>query len=126
LTTYGDRIYFDDTFLAPSYNTMNSASYVQPDGTIQPAASLWDMRALIRRGATSKANRHMVHMTNAAVAPVIGFAASQLDWETGSENAVNDLERDFQDRCQRWRTPTTGSRTTRGAASPGSFASSWM
>ncbi|MBC8134033.1 MAG: hypothetical protein H7X95_13700 [Deltaproteobacteria bacterium] len=103
LTTYADVIYFDDTYLAPTYNTVNSAAYELANKEIQPAASLWDMRALIRRTAIlvkglarPRPNHNMVHMTNAAIAPVIGFAATQLDWEDGSLDAL-----DFQDRYSR-------------------------
>ncbi|HEY1791844.1 MAG TPA: hypothetical protein VGG34_02930 [Opitutaceae bacterium] len=100
LTTFADSIYWDDTFLQSVYRPIDTDAYRRPDGRIQPAAGLWDMRALIRRTAVlgaelGKPPTNMVHMTNAAIAPILSFAQSMYTWE----DMKSDL--DFQDRHTR-------------------------
>jgi hypothetical protein len=99
LTTFDDGIYWDNVFLQSNFNPIASDAYVRSDGQVQPSAGLWNMRALVRRGAVlddelGKPDRNMVHMTNTAIAPVLSFAATQLSWE-------NPSDKDFQDRYSR-------------------------
>ena len=82
-----DHIYWDDVFLSDSFNLVQSDAYRRPDGTIQPASGVFNMRALIRRAAVLQAEMgrdttgNWVHMTNTALAPVLSFAGVNYDWE---------------------------------------------
>jgi hypothetical protein len=100
LSTFDDGIYWDNVFLQSNFNPISSDAYFRPDGQLQPSAGLWNMRALVRRGAVlaaelGKPDRDMVHMSNTAIAPILSFATSQLSWE----NHAGDS--DFQDRFSR-------------------------
>ena len=98
--TFGDAIYWDDVFLQSNFNTISSDAYVLPSGDIQPASGVWNMRALIRRAMIfgqeeNKINGNMVHMTNTAIAPILGFSRTQASWEDHAGDT------DFQDRFAR-------------------------
>lgn len=100
LTTFVDSLYWDNTFLSSSFNPITTAAYVRADGQVQPSSGLWNMRDVVHRGAVlaqelGKPNHNMVHMTNAAIAPIIGRARTQLSWEY----SYGDI--DFQDRFKR-------------------------
>jgi hypothetical protein len=98
--TFADAIYWDDVFLQANFDTISSAAYELPNGDIQPAAGVWNMRELIRRTMIlgqeqGLSNRNMVHMTNTAIAPILAFARTQASWEDRAGEA------DFQDRFSR-------------------------
>ena len=98
--TFDDAIYWDDIFLQSNFDTIGTDAYLTPSGDIQPAVGLWNMRELIRRAMIlgqeeGKINGNMVHMTNTAIAPILGFARTQADWEDRSGDT------DFQDRFSR-------------------------
>ena len=101
LETFVDHIYWDDIFLQSCFDVIGSEAYELPDGTMQPAAGLLDMRELIRRtavldhelGRIGRANQP--HITNTAIAPILSFAGSHLTWEDRSGEA------DYQDRFSR-------------------------
>ena len=46
LATFADHIYWDDIFLQSCFDVIGSEAYELPDGNIQPAAGLFDMREL--------------------------------------------------------------------------------
>jgi hypothetical protein len=86
LGTFDDCIYWDNMFLKSDFNTVLTNAYRLPDGYVQPATSLWDERALVRRTAVLDTELHkpdlnMIHMTNTAIAPVLAFARIDLDLE---------------------------------------------
>ncbi len=101
LETFVNHIYWDDIFLQSCFDVIGSEAYELPDGTIQPAAGLFDMRELIRRtavldhelGRNGRANQP--HITNTAIAPILSFAGSHLTWEDRTGEA------DYQDRFSR-------------------------
>jgi hypothetical protein len=101
LTTFADHIYWDDIFLQSDFDLVGTEAYELPDGTVQPAAGLFDMRELIRRTAVMqhelgrKGRANQPHITNTAIAPILSFAGSHLTWE----DRVGDT--DFQDRYSR-------------------------
>lgn len=100
LTTFADGIYWDNGFLASAVNPITSQAYFRPDGSVQPAMGLWNLRATVRRGAVlqqelGRTNRNMVHMTNTALAPILSFTPTILSWEFSH----GDI--DFQDRYKR-------------------------
>jgi hypothetical protein len=106
LTSFSDGIYWDNGFLQSSFNPISSAAYVRADGQVQPASGIWNIRALVRRGAIlsselKRPNRNMVHMTNTAITPILSFAGSILSWEDGAGDS------DFQDRFSRELIQTT-------------------
>lgn len=100
LSTFSDGIYWDNGFLQSNFNPISSPAYFRQDGQVQPSSGVWNIRYLVRRGATlsselKKPNRNMVHMTNTAIAPILSFAGSQLTWEDHAGDG------DFQDRFSR-------------------------
>lgn len=97
---FTDGIYWDDIFLQSCFHTVDTDAYEMPDGNIQPAGGLWDMRELIRRTAVLAHERgkklcNMVHMTNTGLVPIIAFSQTIYTWE----DKAGDL--DFQDRFTR-------------------------
>ena len=82
-----DHLYWDDMFLAANVDrTGRDGAYKMEDGRFQPSVGLWNMRELVRRAAAlqlemGKTPNNMVHMTNAAIAPILSYAQQDLDWE---------------------------------------------
>lgn len=100
LSMFADAIYWDCVFLYPNYNPIASDAYERADGKVQPSAGLWNLRALVRRGAVlveelGKTNRNMVHMSGTEIVPINDFAATQADWELKYGGG------DFQDKFPR-------------------------
>jgi len=101
LETFVDHVYWDDIFMQSCFDLVGTEAYELPDGTVQPAAGLLDMRELVRRtavmqhemGRTAQANQP--HITNTAIAPILSFAGSHLTWE----DRVGEM--DYQDRFSR-------------------------
>ncbi|NLF68218.1 MAG: hypothetical protein GX575_04095 [Candidatus Anammoximicrobium sp.] len=101
LATFADHIYWDDIFLQSCFDVIGSEAYELPDGRLQPASGLFDMRELIRRTAVMMHEQgrrgcaNQVHITNTAIAPILAFAGTHLTWEDRSG------DQDFQDRFSR-------------------------
>jgi len=99
--TFVDHIYWDNIFLQSCFDVVGTEAYELPDGSIQPAAGLFDMRELVRRaailyheqGRTDRAAQE--HMTNTAIVPILAFAGTHLTWEDRAGDT------DFQDRFSR-------------------------
>jgi hypothetical protein len=101
LETFVDHIYWDDIFMQSCFDVVGSEAYELPDGTIQPASGLFDMRELVRRTAVLQHEMgrgfqaNQVHLTNTAITPILSFAGSHLTWE----DRVGEM--DYQDRYSR-------------------------
>ncbi len=100
LETFADAIYWDNIFMQSSFSPANPAAYRLEDGRVQPASGIWNMREIVRRGMVlshemGRPNRNMVHITNTAIAPIVGFAGSLLTWEDRGGDS------DFQERFPR-------------------------
>lgn len=86
---HGVGIYFDNTFMEPSYNLINTSAYVRPDGSIQPSAQIWARRDYLRRIWNLHRQRFdpetaqimMLHMTNTHVLPYMVWNEANLDLE---------------------------------------------
>ena len=89
-TGAADALYWDDVFCSSSFNLVQTDAYRLPSGQIQPSSGIFNMRALVRRGAILQAelgkpaDGNWVHMTNTALAPVLAFAGVNYDWEDSS------------------------------------------
>lgn len=87
-----DYLYWDDVYLTPVENLVETDAYRLPDGSIQPATGIFNMRALIRRAAVLQTelgkdpSGNWVHMTNTAIAPICSFAGVNYDMEDTSGN----------------------------------------
>ena len=81
-----DRLYWDDTFLTPNFSPVGTDAYAKSDG-IQPSCGIFRMREQIRRAAVMQkelgydARHNWVHMTDAAMSPIIAFAGISYDLE---------------------------------------------
>ncbi len=79
-------VYWDNWFLAPSFNTEMTEAYAKADGTVVPAAGIWGQRELIKRTFVMLNERGMLpitfpHMTSFNPLPMMSFATVQYDWE---------------------------------------------
>ncbi len=79
-------VYWDNWFIAPSFNTEMTDAYRRADGTIMPAAGIWAMRELAKRTFVMMNERGMTpivfpHMTSFSPLPMLSFATVQYDWE---------------------------------------------
>ena len=89
-------VYWDNFFIAPTYNTRMSDAYAEPDGRIIPAAGIWALRDLAKRTFVMMNERGMPpiifpHMTSFNPLPMMSFATVQYDWEWKySEGDVQD------------------------------------
>ncbi|MBE3131894.1 MAG: hypothetical protein IMZ55_00330, partial [Acidobacteria bacterium] len=89
-------VYWDNFFIAPTFNTEMSDAYRDPDGTIVPAAGIWALRDLAKRTFVMMNERGMLpitfpHMTSFNPLPMMSFATVQYDWEWKySEGDVQD------------------------------------
>ncbi len=95
-----DTVYWDDFFFASNYNTTLTGAYYLPDGNIQPSMGLYNMREYVRRTGVMYLEMkrpvfNMVHMTNAAINPILSMAQMNYTWEDKNGDA------DFQDRFSR-------------------------
>jgi len=83
----GNRgVYWDNFFIAPSYNTAMTDAWRRPDGAIAPAAGIWALRELARRTFVMMNERGMLpitfpHMTSFNPLPMMSFCTVQYDWE---------------------------------------------
>jgi len=89
-------VYWDNFFIAPSFNTTMTDAYAAKDGTIVPAAGMWALRDLCKRTFVMMNERGMPpitfpHMTSFNPLPMMSFATVQYDWEWKySEGDVQD------------------------------------
>jgi len=89
-------VYWDNFFIAPTYNTQVSDAYAEPDGRTIPAAGIWALRDLAKRTFIMMNERGMrpitfPHMTSFNPLPMMAFATVQYDWEWKySEGDVQD------------------------------------
>jgi hypothetical protein len=89
-------VYWDNFFVAPSFNTTMTDAYRRDDGSIVPAAGIWGQRELCRRTFVMMNERGMLpitfpHMTSFNPLPMMTFATVQYDWEWKySEGDVQD------------------------------------
>ncbi len=95
-----DSVYWDDFFFIANFDTTVTDAYYLPDGNIQPSMGLYNMREYARRTAImylemKRPVANIVHMTNAAITPVLSMAQMNYTWEDKSGDA------DFQDRFSR-------------------------
>ena len=98
-----DYLYWDDVFLSGNFNLVQSDAYRLPDGAIQPATGVFDLRAMIRRASVLQtelgrdATGNWVHMTNTAIAPICSFAGVNYDWEdmTGDRPHQEKYPKDY-------------------------------
>jgi len=79
-------VYWDNFFIAPSYNTQMTDAYRRADGAVVPAAGIWDLRELARRTFVMMNERRMPpitfpHMTSFNPLPMMAFCTVQYDWE---------------------------------------------
>mgnify|MGYP006284224619 CR=1 FL=1 len=79
-------VYWDNFFIASSYNTEMTDAYRLPDGSIRPAAGIWQLRELAKRTFIMMNERDMLpvtfaHMTSFAPLPILSFCTLQYDWE---------------------------------------------
>jgi len=90
----GVSLYWDNTYLYPTYNTRTTAAYLAEDGKIQPALTIWNVRAyhqrvwhLLQQWRRQRPEplAWTLHMTNTQVLPVHTWGTVQLDHELGSK-----------------------------------------
>ena len=79
-------VYWDNFFIAPSYNTEMTDAYRRADGSIAPASGIWALRELARRTFVIMNERGMPpitfpHMTSFNPLPMMSFCTVQYDWE---------------------------------------------
>jgi len=79
-------VYWDNWFIAPTFNTEMTDAYVRDDGTIVPAAGIWGLRELCKRtfvmlNELGKPPITFPHMTSFNPLPMMAFATVQYDWE---------------------------------------------
>ncbi|HEY3321619.1 MAG TPA: glycoside hydrolase domain-containing protein [Planctomycetota bacterium] len=79
-------VYWDNWFIAPSFNTAMTDAFSGPDGSIVPAAGIWQHRELCKRTFVMMNERGMLpitfpHMTSFASLPMLSFATVQYEWE---------------------------------------------
>jgi len=93
-------VYWDNWYLAPSYNVEMTDAYRDENGIIVPSTGIWGLRELCKRtfilmNEEGMEPRVFPHMTSTSVLPMLSFATMQLDWEWQSGNG------DTQDRFSR-------------------------
>jgi hypothetical protein len=95
-------VYWDNWFIAPSFNTGMTDAYRRVDGSIMPAAGIWGHRELAKRTFVMMNERGMLpivfpHMTSFSPLPMLSFGTVQYDWEWKySEGDVQDrFSREF-------------------------------
>jgi hypothetical protein len=90
----GVSLYWDNTYLYPSYNTRTTAAYMTEDDHIQPALIIWNVRQYHQRvwhllqhwrRQRSEPLEWTLHMTNTEPLPVQTWGTVQLDHELGSK-----------------------------------------
>ena len=93
-------VYWDNWFIAPSFNTEMTDAYRAPDGRIVPAAGIWAMREQAKRTFQMMNEKGVLpvifpHITSFSCLPMLSFATVQYEWEWKYS------EHDVQDRFRR-------------------------
>jgi hypothetical protein len=89
-------VYWDNFFIAPSFNTEMTDAYKRADGAVIPASGIWGLRDLAKRTFIMMNERNILpivfpHMTSFSPLPMMSFATVQYDWEWKySEGDVHD------------------------------------
>jgi hypothetical protein len=89
-------VYWDNWFIAPSFNTEMTDAYKTPDGKIVPSAGIWAMREQAKRTFQMMNEKKVLpvifpHVTSFSCLPMLSFATAQYDWEWKySEGDVQD------------------------------------
>ena len=89
-----DSLYWDDIYLKANWDLVGTDSYRLPDGRIQPATGVCNMRGLVKRCATvqaelgKNATNNWIHMTDTAIAPISAFAGVHFDMEDSPRNGA--------------------------------------
>ena len=92
-------VYWDNWFVAPSFNTGGTDAYRRADGNVVPTAGIWGLRELSKRTFVMMNELGMrpitfPHMTSFSPLPLLSFATVQYDWEWKySEGDVQDRYR---------------------------------
>ncbi len=87
-----DSYYWDDIYLQSNFDLVGTEAYRLPDGRIQPATGVNNMRGLVKRCATVQAEcggnptNNWIHMTDTAIAPISAFAGVHFDMEDSPTN----------------------------------------
>jgi len=79
-------VYWDNFFIAPSFNTQMTEAYRDSNGGVTPAAGIWALRDLCKRTFVMMNEQDMLpitfpHMTSFNPLPMMAFATVQYDWE---------------------------------------------
>ncbi len=79
-------VYWDNWFVASTFNTQMTAAYQRDDGLIVPSTGILGLRQLCKRTFQFMNERGMrpitmPHMTSTNILPMHGFATVQYDWE---------------------------------------------
>jgi hypothetical protein len=86
----GVSLYWDNTYLYPSYNTRTTAAYLTEDGYVQPAMLIWEVRKYHQRVWNLLQQRRRerpeplewtLHMTNTQVLPLHTWGTVQFNHE---------------------------------------------
>lgn len=91
-------LYIDDTFILPSYGTIDGLAYTFGDGRVQPGFEFFDYREMVKRLRWLFHDNGMepliwMHMTNTFYMPCLSFADLLMDGETAFPEWGED--RDF-------------------------------
>ena len=87
-----DSYYWDDIYLQSNFDLVGTEAYRLPDGRIQPATGVNNMRGLVKRCATVQTEcggnptNNWIHMTDTAIAPISAFAGVHFDMEDSPTN----------------------------------------
>jgi hypothetical protein len=95
-------VYWDNWFLAPSYNLEMTDAYRDESGAIIPATGIWGLRELCKRtfimmNEEGMEPRTFPHMTSTSILPMLSFATMQLDWEwqVGAGDTQDRFSREY-------------------------------
>lgn len=81
-----DAIYFDNTFILSSRETLIGGAFIGENGAIRPSCDLFLMRDLCKRAAVLSFqsrgfNLNVSHMTSCNIVPINTWFGCNLDWE---------------------------------------------
>ena len=81
------HFYIDDVFPSAAESTLVTEAWRLADGTLHPSFGIRNMREWVRRATVLSIENGieepftLTHMTNTAVAPIIGMGYAQIGWE---------------------------------------------
>jgi len=95
-------VYWDNWYLAPSFNLEMTDAYRDENGSIVPATGIWGLRELCKRtfimmNEEGMEPRVFPHMTSTSILPMLAFATMQLDWEwqAGTGDTQDRFSREY-------------------------------